>query len=656
MSSDFPWNVLGLDGPCDSRSVRRRYAALAKVHRPDSDPEGFQRLRAAYEVALAEAVEVPGEVSLASAASGSAEVNDEAVRASPARETFPGSEQPVAPSEPPAATAPAAIADFHALDHAQQLDWRAQMNALIRASGLDVDDEPGVPILTVDPSPTSLETAVQALLAHPANEGLNAARETEYTLVNLAAHSPVWPIKLVEWVWRHYELEQRLAFVQGWHPLHHIQRRLDEEQQWSAVRQHARETPQGPQGMLFQPPSWSVRLRWWFSESMREQSVAIVDAIRERHPARMGELNAASVALLDKTVARVALLPRLGPIGLMLLIAQAILWQFQVASWWPALGNSMPNHVWFWCVLGYLGLAAAKRWWLPRAAGVAERFPVTSDALELLAMLGLVAAHAVGGTAAGAATAVGVICGAVLLTLRALHGRHAALFRLQIGRDLGGVVVLLALGLLPFGVTTVEPLMVMLPLLALVVLTHHLPHPPLVLDEKGRRFVWRSRPDRGFAARPMLVGLCLVVAFWTALVVRLGDGYESLTWSGPGAVLIYLPWLLVGWITWRGTASQTLVTIGAAGLAVGLAVVLAPDTRFGTLHLIIGFLGAFHAMLWLWRLREDRDPWPAGQVAGKAGGLGDPSRLPDSGPRINFWLVFFLLFLVVKMVLFALKD
>nr|WP_288355562.1 J domain-containing protein [uncultured Pseudomonas sp.] len=50
-----PWTLLGLDADADTRSIKRRYAQLLKQHRPDEDPEAFQRLREAYEQALAHA-------------------------------------------------------------------------------------------------------------------------------------------------------------------------------------------------------------------------------------------------------------------------------------------------------------------------------------------------------------------------------------------------------------------------------------------------------------------------------------------------------------------------------------------------------------------------------------------------------------------------
>lgn len=46
------WKILGLAADADERAIKRSYAALLKVHRPDEDLEAFQRLREAYEQAL----------------------------------------------------------------------------------------------------------------------------------------------------------------------------------------------------------------------------------------------------------------------------------------------------------------------------------------------------------------------------------------------------------------------------------------------------------------------------------------------------------------------------------------------------------------------------------------------------------------------------
>lgn len=49
----WPWGELGLTPPAEPRAVRRAYAARLKQTRPEDDPEGFARLRTAFEAALA---------------------------------------------------------------------------------------------------------------------------------------------------------------------------------------------------------------------------------------------------------------------------------------------------------------------------------------------------------------------------------------------------------------------------------------------------------------------------------------------------------------------------------------------------------------------------------------------------------------------------
>lgn len=50
--SDWPYDLLDIDENADERTIKRAYARLLKVHRPDDDPEGFQRLNQAYQFCL----------------------------------------------------------------------------------------------------------------------------------------------------------------------------------------------------------------------------------------------------------------------------------------------------------------------------------------------------------------------------------------------------------------------------------------------------------------------------------------------------------------------------------------------------------------------------------------------------------------------------
>ena len=49
--SSSPWHILGIEPTQDQREIKKAYARLLKVTRPEDDPQGFQRLREAFEEA-----------------------------------------------------------------------------------------------------------------------------------------------------------------------------------------------------------------------------------------------------------------------------------------------------------------------------------------------------------------------------------------------------------------------------------------------------------------------------------------------------------------------------------------------------------------------------------------------------------------------------
>ncbi len=47
--TDDPYKVLGLDRDAAEAEIKQAYFSLVREHSPEHDPEGFKRIRAAYE-------------------------------------------------------------------------------------------------------------------------------------------------------------------------------------------------------------------------------------------------------------------------------------------------------------------------------------------------------------------------------------------------------------------------------------------------------------------------------------------------------------------------------------------------------------------------------------------------------------------------------
>lgn len=89
------WSTLGVAATRDVGAIKRAYAIQLRITRPDDDPEGFQRLRAAYEAALALAEQSARAAAAPAKGGGPAEMT--APAQTPAPEPITGPEEtPVA--------------------------------------------------------------------------------------------------------------------------------------------------------------------------------------------------------------------------------------------------------------------------------------------------------------------------------------------------------------------------------------------------------------------------------------------------------------------------------------------------------------------------------------------------------------------------------
>ncbi|MGE5702827.1 MAG: tetratricopeptide repeat protein [Clostridia bacterium] len=63
------WDILGIDPTGDESAIKKAYAKKLRLHHPEDDPEGYQRLREAYDSALKQAKQIPAVTAAAAATS-----------------------------------------------------------------------------------------------------------------------------------------------------------------------------------------------------------------------------------------------------------------------------------------------------------------------------------------------------------------------------------------------------------------------------------------------------------------------------------------------------------------------------------------------------------------------------------------------------------
>ena len=210
--SSYPWSVLGLEPTADERVIRRAYAARLKATNPEDDPAGFMALREAFEEARYQAemgyldLEPESEGDMAepaaapqSAGSSSDDPVQEARATQPAgqRDTILESANSVAAPEtcaadpiPASDTSPPGDAHDHCAPDAPAESPEDDLRAAIARLQEQLWPERRKASIAANPWDTP-ESALEAVLNHPAMDAIDTYQRTEYTIGRMIQSS--WP-------------------------------------------------------------------------------------------------------------------------------------------------------------------------------------------------------------------------------------------------------------------------------------------------------------------------------------------------------------------------------------------------------------------------------------------------------------------------------
>lgn len=201
------WEILGIEATSDTRLIKRAYAKLLKVNRPEDDAEAFQRLRDAHDEALARAAwmleeEEEGEAELVESATQEAPLGSPVT---PLGEDVIRNEFAATLEEdPPPADADERI-EPHSADSTTTLgQWHQQVRALLE-------------------QPEALLSALNEIWTDPRLQ-LSLGEDWERSLLYLCAQNPAC-LPLLLAVDAHYGWREGRSEL----PLHH-------HQAWATVR------------------------------------------------------------------------------------------------------------------------------------------------------------------------------------------------------------------------------------------------------------------------------------------------------------------------------------------------------------------------------------------------------------------------------------
>lgn len=326
MSQRSIWEVLGVEATDDERELKRAYARRLKLTHPEDDPEGFQELRTAYDMAQryqwhrrqeAFQAKMEGlEAAEAEVAEGDAEIR---------------------PSEPEPEPEPVPVVEIVQPLPNRQMTEEERFNAAFQAEvdALHEDVATLREMLTDKPlKSAAVREKFEAILASPALDNLGVATSFEPWIEQvLIAEAPasdrLIPVAIDHFRWR---VDEDARF-------HRVgDMALAREADLLVLRQLGRRShaQYKPYKALSTPPTRWNRLLWQATPGLEERAMVLLAGIRESRPGLVQNLNAEAVAWWDGVASR----PRIGLVAFAALLVLPFLALLAaapagIAGWWP---------------------------------------------------------------------------------------------------------------------------------------------------------------------------------------------------------------------------------------------------------------------------------------------------------------------------------
>jgi hypothetical protein len=267
MSAGFPWDVLEIPETASTRDIKRAYARLAKLYRPDQDARQFELLRSAYETAILRAAAPDVEVS----ATRDFAVEDVSGQAANCLDPD------TTPAPAPANAAPT----DEEMQRAEWLQLKQRIENRLETDAAPLETGAGEQLLLDD---------VCAFVRHPETFTLHVASETEDVVLRWGATHEL-PTSVARFIWNHYELETRVAFAGGYGLVAQFEYRQNIAEEWRGILNQVRVRPDLPIAQLFRPMRLADSFVYFTNFSVRSELRSQLHYLQQRFPDRIRALN-----------------------------------------------------------------------------------------------------------------------------------------------------------------------------------------------------------------------------------------------------------------------------------------------------------------------------------------------------------------------------